>query len=319
MSSLLARFAENSFWMARHMERAENLARLLDVNETFARDSHGEQDWLPILRLHSDEETFFSLYKQADAQSVVRFYIIDRRNPNSIAHSVYAARENARSLRHLLSLEIWQQMNVFWNWLQTLQSRNLGLSKLSGLCGQIKGGCELHAGVAEKTMYRDQVWLFYRLGSHMERCDQTTRLVDIKYHALLPRPQDVGTPVDLSQWNALLRSAAAYHGYRRVYPRQMSPKTVSGFILFNPYLPRSLAFCVREINELIRELLQLPELKQVAFATDTVDRLNDFASRHPDQVLASGLHEFLDEVQIELNNLTQQVERVFFKHKADPA
>lgn len=305
--------------MARYMERAENLARILDVNETFARDSHGEQDWLPILRLHSDEEKFFSLYKQADAQSVVRFYIIDRRNSNSIAQSVYGARENARSLRHLLSLEIWQQMNVFWNWLQSLRSRNLSLTKLSGLCGQIKGGCELHAGVAEKTMYRDQVWLFYRLGSHMERCDQTTRLVDIKYHALLPRPQDVGTPVDLSQWNALLRSAAAYHGYRRIYPRQMSPKTVSGFILFDPYLPRSLAFCVREIDELIRELLRLPELRQVSFAMDTIDRLAESASRQPDEVIASGLHEFLDEVQIELNNLTRQIERVFFKHQADAA
>ena len=125
MSSLLARFAENAFWMARYVERVENLARILDVNETFARDAQGVQEWRPILQLHSDEEAFFEHYKTADAKSVVRFYIIDRRNPNSIVNAIHGARENARSLRHLISLETWTQLNTFWNWASGLRARDV--------------------------------------------------------------------------------------------------------------------------------------------------------------------------------------------------
>lgn len=301
------------------MERAENLARILDVNETFARDSHGVKDWLPILRLHSDNERFFELYNDAVADNVIRFYIIDRRNQNSIAHSIFEARENARSLRHLLSLEIWHQLNVFWRWVESLRPGNLKQSNLSHLCGQIKDGCELHLGLADRTMYRDQVWLFYLLGAYIERCDQTTRLVDIKYQALLPSSQAVGSPVDISQWNALLRSAAAYHGYRRVYPRQMTPTTVSGFILFNPKLPRSITCCVRQIKSILEDLMRLPELQQVDFPANAISRLESLAFRPPEEVISSGLHEFLDEVQIELLNLSRQFGDVFFSHRVDQA
>jgi len=317
LSSLLARFAENSFWMARYLERVENLARILDVNETFARDSHGAQDWLPILRLHSDEERFFDLHNEADAESVVHFYVLDRRNPNAIVNAIFLARENARTLRHLLSLEIWLQLNIMWNWISGLDNRDLNLADFSRLCARIKEGCQLHSGLAEHTMYRDQVWLFYQLGCFIERCDQTTRLVDIKYHALLPRLQDVGTPIDVSQWNVLLRSAAAYHGYRRVFPRQMTPTTVSGFILFDPYLPRSVAFCVREMRRIIGDFQSHAELRHVVLPTDTVSRLEELASRQPWQVIAGGLHEFLDQVQIELIALTRQIGLTFFGHPAE--
>jgi uncharacterized alpha-E superfamily protein len=129
------------------------------------------------------------------------------------------------------------------------------LSDLSRLCGQIKEGCQLHYGIANGTLYRDQIWAFYRIGTFIELCDQTTRLVDIKYHSLLPRASDVGTALDVSQWNALLRSASAYHGYRRVYPQKMTPMTVAGFILLDPRFPRSIPHCVREIRQGVASLL----------------------------------------------------------------
>jgi uncharacterized alpha-E superfamily protein len=220
--------------MARYMERAENLARILEVNETFARDERGANDWLPILKLHRDEESFFERYKKATSQDVVRFYIIDAENPNSIFSSVRAARENARSIRHLISLETWVQLNVFYNWVAGLTKRNLRLSEISRLCTRIKEGVQLHSGIVTGTLYRDQVWSFHRLGVFTELADQVTRLIDIKYHALLPSWKDVGSPVDIAQWNALLRSASAYHGYRRVFPSGMTPTTVAGFILLNP-------------------------------------------------------------------------------------
>jgi len=312
LSSLLSRFAEASFWLARYVERAENLARILDVNETFARDERGESDWLPILKLHCDEERFAGHYREAEATNVVRFYIVDESNPNSIRCLIRAARENARSIRHLISLETWAQLNIFYNWVAGLSRRNVRLSDLSRLCGRIKEGCQLHYGIATGTLYRDQIWSFYRLGTFLELCDQTTRLVDIKYHALLPRYDDVGSPVDVAQWNALLRSASAYHGYRRVYPHEMTPITVAGFILLNPRFPRSITHCANEIRRHIAELLGNTELGHVSFAPPALDALAELAAWTPTQVIGYGLHEYLDQVQLRLIELGEAIDDTFF-------
>ena len=310
--SILSRFAENSFWTARYMERAENLARILDVNETFARDSHGASNWLPILKLHCDEERFEKRYREADAASVTRFYIIDSSNTNSIHYSVRSARENARSIRHLISLELWTQLNVFYNWVASLSSRTLRMSELSRICAKIKEGCQLHFGIASSTLYRDQVWLFYRLGTFMELCDQVTRLVDIKYHSLLPSAEDVGTPIDVAQWNALLRSASAYHGYRRIYPHQMTPQTVAGFILLDPSFPRSIFHCAREIRATLAMLIARDELKGVEFPLDSVDELTSLAGWTTMDVISYGLHEYVDRVQLALISLATQIDETFF-------
>lgn len=299
--------------MARYVERAENLARILEVNETFARDAQGANDWLPILKLHCDEDRFFERYREATSESVVRFYIVDTDNPNSIVSSVRAARENARSIRHLISLETWTQLNVFSSWVGTLTPRGVTLSGLSRLCGRIKEGCQLHSGIAAGTLYRDQIWSFYRLGTFMELCDQVTRLVDIKYHALLPPERDVGSPVDIAQWNALLRSASAYHGYRRVFPSQMTPTTVAGFILLNPRFPRSLPHCVENIEASIAGLLSNAALEHVSFPRDSLQTLRELTSRSPESVIASGLHEYLDQVQVALFDFGSQVATTFFQ------
>lgn len=319
MSNLLARFAENAYWTARYIERAENLARIIDVNATFARDAHGADDWLPILRLHCDEARFFERYRDADAASVTRFYLIDAANPNSIALAVQSARENARSIRHLISLESWTQLNVFYNWVHSLTPRSLIQSELSRVCARIKEGCQLHSGIMTGTLYRDQVWSFYRLGTFTELCDQVTRLVDIKYHALLPSADDVGRAVDVAQWNALLRSASAYHGYRRVYPAEMTPATVAGFVLLDPRFPRSIHHCVRHIEMTLEELLVRDELRLVSFPRDSLDALKALAARSPKDVIAAGLHEYLDEVQVALLEFGRQVDRTFFHAEYDTA
>lgn len=312
MSSLLSRFAENSFWMARYMQRAENLARLIDVNETFARNAEGENEWLPMLRLHRDEERFAKRYRRIDAARVVHFYIVDESNPNSIRQCAHWARENARSIRHLISLELWVQLNVFHNWMRKLTSRSLRFAELSRLCGKIRDNCKLHLGIAESTLYRDQVYLFYELGRLIELCDQTTRLVDIKYHSLLPAVDDVGTPLDVAQWNALLRSASAYHGYRRVYPSEMTPTTVAGFILLDPDFPRSVKHCVSRIEAIVQALLAREELAETSFNPDRIGELKALTSKTPEEVIGFGLNAYLDRVQIELNALGDQVARQFF-------
>lgn len=309
---MLARFAANSFWLARYVERVENLARIMDVNETFARDIHGSNDWLPILRLHCDEERYFDAYRKATSNGVVRFYIIDRDNPNSIVSCIRNARENARSIRHLISLETWTQINMFYNWVSALNARSLDLSQLSRLCAKIKEDCQLHSGIVMGTLYRDQVFGFYRLGVFIELCDQVTRLVDIKYHALLPHWKDVGSPIDIAQWNALLRSVAAYHGYRRVYPREMTPTTVAGFILLNPHFPRSIPHCARYIEQSLDDLLRRDELRHVRFNRESLEHLKRLAAYSPQQVIAMGMHEYIDEVQLALIALGEQISDTFF-------
>jgi uncharacterized alpha-E superfamily protein len=298
--------------MARYMQRAENLARIIDVNETFSRNAEGESEWLPILRLHRDEELYGELYPHVDGPHIVRFYLIDDGNPNSIRRCAYFARENARSIRHLISLETWVQLNVFYNWIRGLTKRDLKLAELSRLCGKIKDSCELHFGIAESTLYRDQIYLFYRLGQLIELCDQTTRLVDIKYHALLPAVRDVGTPLDVAQWNALLRSASAYHGYRRVYPQEMTPTTVAGFILLDPDFPRSIRHCARRVDETLDRLLEREALAGVVFDRTTLNALKSLASGTPEDIVAQGLNDYIDRVQLTLNALGDQINAKFF-------
>jgi uncharacterized alpha-E superfamily protein len=312
LNNLLARFAENGFWMARYMERTENLARILDVNESFARDKLGEQEWLPIVNLHADEESFFKRYPEASADAVIEFYTIDRENPNSIVQMVWAARENARSLRHLISIEMWSQLNVFYKYVSDLDSRDLRLADLSHLCQKIKEGCQLHTGIVEGTTFRDQGWIFYELGKMIDRADQTTRLLDIKYHHLLPTVADVGSPIDVSQWNALLRSVAGYHGYRRECPSGMTPESVAGFILMNPAFTRSVACCVHRIRAFISRLESSPELAAMNLDIQPIIAIEAQLNIPIRQVIGEGLHEYLDRVQINLQKFADNISGTFF-------
>jgi len=312
LSNLLARFAENGFWLARYMERTENLARILDVNESFARDQHGEQEWLPIVNLHADEDAFFERYREATADAVIEFYTIDRENPNSIVQMVWSARENARSLRHLISIEMWSQLNVFYRYVSELDSRNLRLAELSHLCQVIKEGCQLHTGIIEGTTFRDQGWIFYQLGKMIDRADQTTRLLDIKYHRLLPNVTDVGSAIDVSQWNALLRSVAGYHGYRRECPSGMTPASVVEFIMMNPAFTRSIACCVLRIRGFLDRLSDDPALVGVKIDMQPVQRIQDQLSVPIKQAIGEGLHEYLDRIQISLQELADMISMTYF-------
>jgi uncharacterized alpha-E superfamily protein len=319
LSSLLARFAENNFWLARYMERAENLARILDVNETFAQDGRGPEDWLPIVHLHDDTARFFEHHAAATAEAVIHFYVLERDNPTSIIAAVRMARENARSLRHLISTEMWRHLNVFYNRLAELRPGDLNLSQLSALCATIKEDCQLHAGIVEGTYYRDQGWYFYQIGKYLERADQTTRLLDINYHRLMPSPDEADSQVDASQWNALLRSAAGYHAFRRAYPSGMEPAKVVGFLLFDPGFPRSVAVCLREVDELFGGLASLADLRAAPVRVDALDAVRAATARSSeiDEVVASGLHDFLDQLQRQLIRLSDDLGSTFFGHRDD--
>lgn len=310
---LLARYADCIFWLARYVERAENLARILDVNETFSRDSRGGQNWRSIVQLNSDEERFFASHDAAASHNVVNFYVIDGDNPTSIVSTIRYARENARTLRPLISTEMWVQLNVFYNRLAELSAEDLAPGNLAALFAMIKEACQTHTGITEGTFFRDQGWYFYQIGRYIERADQTTRLLDIKYHLLLPSPSDVGSPVDVSQWNALLRSAAGYHAYRRLHAASTTPARVAGFMLLNNAFPRSVHHCVREVGRLLGEVKSHHALRNGNDAAEELDRLQAVLGTFEiSTILASGLHEFLDSIQRQLMAVTRELSIAFF-------
>lgn len=310
---LLARSADCMFWLARYVERAENLARILDVNATFARDRRGALDWLAVLRLNSDEARFAATHAAPTAEEVLRFYVTDRTNPTSIISAIAAARDNARTLRPLISSEMWAQLNVFRNWLGELDALALAPGNLPRLLNRIKEACQTHTGITDGTLHRDQGSVFYRLGRVVERADQTTRLIDIKYHALLPHESEVGSPFDVGQWDVVLRSAAAHHAYLRVESGAVTPAGVAGFLLLHPRFPRSVAFCTAEASRLLGILRGRHALPGGAVAAEGFDALSaSLQTITIEQVIAGGLHEFLDGMQRRLIAATDDLSVAFF-------
>jgi uncharacterized alpha-E superfamily protein len=313
LRNLLARFAANAYWTGRYMERAENLARILDVNETFARGRNEEENWLPIVHLHDDDDHFFRHYGDATAQSVVSFYTLNVKNRNSIASCLGYARENARTMRHLISTELWLQLNVFHGWMMGLGARDIRLDNLSRLCAAIKEGCQTHAGILEGTLYRDQVWYFYLIGKQVERAGQISRLVDIKSHMLERPVGNVEIAIDISQWNALLRSAAGYQAFRRVNPRGIEPDLVLEFFFFNTGFPRSVVRCLMEIDRLLAGLSQggLHAARDVRGHLAPLDDVMQAADVR--LIRKRGLNNFIDDLQRELDGFSAELGERFFQ------
>ena len=312
-SDLLSRYAESTVWLARYLERIENLARVLDVTETFVRTGQGNEGWSSVVQINADDTLFYAHHEHATAASVVSFYILERDNPNSISSIVQMARENARTLRPLISTEMWTHINIFHSWVRQLTENDIRPSQISALCSRLKQECQTHYGITEGTFYRDQGWYFYMIGKYLERADQITRLVDIKYHTLLPKEAGIGSAVDVSQWNAVLRAAAAYHAYRRHMPRTLDPSSVTGFLLLNNAFPRSLSLTLRQVHWALGQLRTDYGLRRSGVILERLEELRAVLyDQTIEQIILRGLHEFLDWVQIELQAIQEAVAKAFW-------
>lgn len=313
MNNLLSRHAESIFWLARQVERANSTARILDVNESFSRNSRGEHDWQSVLRLYADEENFRATGREPSADAVIHYYILDDKNPNSVLSNIRMARENARALRPLISTEMWVQLNGFHKRIAGLRRPDLRVEQLNRLCNYIKESCQTHSGITAETLYRDESWYFHQLGRAIERADQTTRLVDVKYQVLLPQPSDVGSPIDEAQWNTVLRSAAGFHAFRRVNPHSMSPANVVDFLVFDLRFPRSVAASVLIANEQLNGLRIKYGHRSKHGASRLLRKLAaELAEDNAAGLIARGLHEGLDGIQAELAEVTDALGQEFF-------
>lgn len=309
---MLSRTAENLYWMSRYVERAENAARTLDVSYRMSRlpsvADIQELHWRPSVEIGSDPDYFWDNYAEANETNVIQYMVLDRDNPSSILTCVGAARENARAERNAVSTEMWESLNSTWLEIQDLDTAKLETWGHRPFFDWIKERSHLFRGVTYGTMLRDEAFHFNRLGTFLERADNTARILDVKYHVLLPQGESVGGAVDYYQWGALLRSVSAFRSYRAVYRDTINPSKVAELLTLRPDMPRSLRACFDEVLSTFEALDSERPLECHRMATELQAglRFGDIA-----RIFRDGLHEFLDTFIERNNELGMQIHRDF--------
>lgn len=317
--SLLARYADHLYWQARYLERAASLARTIEIHLAYDRGRDEDVSWAWLVALNSDQERFRELYPDTSIRNVIKFYVADIANPGSVRFALRAARENARALRALISTEMWIQINEFYNRIMVMSDIDLDPVRLSRTCGQIKTGCYAQLGIAESTLYRDEGWRFFRIGLMIERADQTSRLLDVKFAQLATGTAAPNT-VDETFWSLVLRSAAAYQAFHRFEQRGADPNRVAKFLLVNASHPRSVAYCINEIQAMLHELRSVFDLRRAGQAQEQCDAiLSELSMARYDRDLVSRLHTLNDALQRRLIDLGNGIGTAFFGHPAPSA
>lgn len=316
---MLSRVADSIYWMSRYTERAENIARFIDVNLRLALDlpPGTVEQWEPLVLITADLPLYGQHYDVPNRTNVIEFLSFDDGNPNSIARCLAAARDNARSVREAISSEMWEQINRFYHLSRTAAFRSLVTSDPYTFFSRIRQESLLFAGVVDATMSHDEGWHFARLGRQLERADKTSRMLDVKYFLLLPAVSDVGTPLDDLQWSALLRSASALEAFRKRYGG-ISPKRVAEFLILDRQFPRSIQHCLLSARESLRVL---SGSANGLFSNPAEQRLGrlaaGFAYAGISEIIAGGLHQFLDNFQAELNEVGEAIHTTFFARRPE--
>jgi uncharacterized alpha-E superfamily protein len=310
---MLSRVADSLYWINRYVERAENIARFVEVSEAMALDCPpgSAEPWLPLIYANGDRELFDQLHPEGSSDQVVGFLVREEDNPSSLVNCLAIARENARQIRDVITTEMWEQINdLYWSiqegesfWEQPLQEQ----------LREIRRGCQLFYGITDATLSRDLSWQFSRLGRLLERADKATRILDVKYFLLLPSPEDVGGVLDELQWISLLRCAGAYQMFRQSRQQMIEPKAVASFLLLDPNFPRSVRYCLGRIQETLR----IVSGRSLPGAPDALECLSGltlarWSYTSIDDLISGGLHEAIDDLQSDLNSLHNLIEERYF-------
>lgn len=311
---MLSRVAESIYWLSRYIERAENTARFVDVTLNISLDQPvGAGQWEPLINITGDTPLFVENFGDLEPYNVIRFLALDPDNPNSILSCLHRARENARSVREVISSEMWEQVNRFYLMVQAAAFGDHDLlTAPHAFFRAVKEASHLFVGITDVTMAHGEAWHFGRFGRLLERADKTSRLLDVKYFILLPDVSYVGGPLDSIQWGALLRSASALEMYRKRYGR-IDPTKVAEFLVLDPEFPRAMRYCLCEAENSLRAISGTPSS---TFSNAAEQRLGRLRSKldytQIEEIVRSGLHEFLDDFQIDLNRVGDAVHDVFF-------
>jgi uncharacterized alpha-E superfamily protein len=320
---MLSRVANLIYWIARYLERAENTARIVEVNAALVLDLQSRQAaddpraWEPLVFVTGSDEKFHELYgEKATERGVVEFMLFDKRNSSSVLSCVAFARENARCIRDQLAAELWETLNTFYLRLKDDDFTRYAQLGAADYLAWIKGQTQLFHGVADAMIPRDDGWSFYELGRHLERADNTTRILDIKYFMILPGRDAVGSALDIVQWASVLRSCSAFEAFRRARRGDLDLPRVVDYLLRDPAFPRSVLHAVGQIE---RSLLRIDGDGRPAVAkAQELARglLDDLQAADAKAIIAEGLHEYLDALQLRIEQVHHAIQRAYVTHGA---
>ncbi len=306
---MLSRVANSLYWMSRYVERAENAARLIDVNLQLLLDLRNLGDrtlvghWMPIVASTGDEELFAELHGNATGHTVTEFLVFETRNPNSIISSIKQARENARMVRDQVSAEIWEELNRLYLFLHSQQARDLWRSDPEEFYHEIRANSLQLQGLTEATVVRNEGWFFVQAGRYLERADKTSRLLDVR-HASVPAKGRAGLvdQDDALGWSAVLRSCSAWDAYKAQHGAEVQPALVAEFLLLSEDFPRSVRFCVQQLNFSLRQISGVAAGRFSNDAEKLSGRLlAELQFGTAEEILEFGLHRYIDLVQEKLN------------------
>lgn len=317
---MLSRSANDLFWMSRLMERAENTARMLDVTYRMAllpyRIMEAGEKWaepwaLPLV-ITGLATQYYQKHAELTPQKVLQFMVFDSANPSSICSSLHQARENARGQRGSMTSEMWESLNATWLEIRQLDYAAMDARGISNFFEWVKNRSHLFRGVTFGTMQRDEAYSFIRLGTFLERADTTARILDVKYHTLLPSIDEVGGAVDYYQWGSLLRSVGAFESYRKIYRDTISPFRISEMLILRDDVPRSLHACMNDIYEILQTLSYTDAKSDHREPERLAGEIH--AQLHygrTEQIFELGLHEYLMNFLNKIDELNTQINRHF--------
>jgi len=312
---MLSRVADSIYWLSRYIERAENIARFVQVNlnlmlELSSTDEAGQ--WLPMVITTGDRSYFESKYGEATQENVLRFLSYDADYDNSIFSCVRMARENARTVREAISSEMWTQVNYFYQLVKRSAAEMQALTDPNEFFTQIKRQSHLFSGITAGTLRHGEGWHFHQVGQLLERADKTSRILDVKYFLLLPKEEGVGTALDKLQWAAVLRSASGLEMYRKKYHR-ITPAEVADFLILDRLFPRSIHHCLIEAEASLHAISGSPPMTFSNSAEKCLGRLrSEFTYTTIDEIFRLGLHEYLDGFQTQLNETGDAIFESYF-------
>ena len=314
---MLSRVANTLYWMMRYVERADNLARLIDVNEQLLLDFESLDSerlsgfWKPIILSTGDESAFSELYDEASSDNVISFLTEDTRNPNSIFSCIGYARENARMIRDQLSDELWEELNAIYLFTRSEEALQLLRENPPRFYEEVRRSSMTVLGISVSTTARDSVWDFMTLGRYLERADKTTRFLDIStYFPKGAEGMDLSSPGVL-HWSAILSSCGAMGAFRGT-GLEINARSVMEYLIYSPDFPRSLRYCIGKINATLH---RISGSSHGSFSTEaereTGKLLASLSFGDPADVLEMGLHHYIDGVQATLNKIAEEVFKTY--------
>lgn len=311
---MLGRTASDLFWLSRYVERAENMARLIEAGYRIALlpriGDDRKQEWASTLESAGCAKPYYAKHGVIDTRHVVDFLLFDQSNPSSISACIATARRNARAQRTALTREMWESLNGTWLELQAIRPDMLRPDALPRILDWIKERSAAYRGALLNTILRNDTYCFSQLGTFLERADNTARILDVKYYVLLPSTSMIGSGVDSAQWEAILRSVSAHMSYRWVYKESYRSWRIADYLILNRAMPRSLRACYGEIDQTLADLSALygEEKPCLETAKSTLALLD---TGDIDTIFQSGLHEFLLEFIGRNNRVAHEISEAY--------